>query len=164
MDGYAERMIARGPTFEGDTATGSLHIVDLADAEAARAFAFEEPNFKAGVYEDVIIRRWRNLLGRTMWEFAGGSEGGPRFLVIAQRSGTPAALDGVDDFTARHRDRLIVYGALLSEDGSDSVGMALAVEAPSRDAVHALLETEPLARAGLLDRVDVHRWQFGGRR
>lgn len=164
MDGYAERMIARGPTFDGETATGSLHIVDLADAEAARAFAFEEPNFKAGVYEDVIIRRWRNLLGRTMWEFAGGSEGGPRFLVVALGSGTPAALDGVDDFTARNRDRLIVYGALLSEDGSDSVGMALAVEASSRDAVHALLETEPLARAGPYDRVDVHRWRFGGRR
>ena len=68
MDDYADGMIARGPTLteDGRTATGSLPLVDLPDAAAARVFAFEEPNFKAGVYAEVMIRRWRNLLGRTM--------------------------------------------------------------------------------------------------
>src|SRR3712207_3753991 len=80
MDRYAEAMIARGPTFggeglegiegvEGDDPTGSVHIVDLPDAAAARAFAFDEPNYQAGVYRDVLLRRWRNTLGRTMWNF-----------------------------------------------------------------------------------------------
>ena len=34
MDGYADRMIARGPTLtdDGAAATGSLHIIDLPDA------------------------------------------------------------------------------------------------------------------------------------
>ena len=73
MDRYAATMIARGPTLadDGDTATGSVHIVDLPGPSAARAFAFDEPNYQAGVYRDVLLRRWRNLLGRTMWESRG---------------------------------------------------------------------------------------------
>ena len=41
MDRYAERMIARGPTLtdDGETATGSVHIVDLPDPAAAREAA-----------------------------------------------------------------------------------------------------------------------------
>ena len=63
MDRFQEQMIARGPTFDGDTPTGSVHIVALPDPVAARAFAFDEPNYQAGVYRDVLLRRWRNLLG-----------------------------------------------------------------------------------------------------
>jgi len=41
MDRYAEAMIARGPTLTADrtTWTGSMHIVNLPDVEAARVFA-----------------------------------------------------------------------------------------------------------------------------
>ncbi|MFI6813405.1 YciI family protein [Nonomuraea sp. NPDC050328] len=66
MDRYTAELIARGPTLDGDTATGSVHIVDLPDPAAARAFAFDEPNQQAGVYRDVMVRRWRNVLGRTI--------------------------------------------------------------------------------------------------
>lgn len=47
MDGFAKQMIARGPTLtdDGETATGSVHIVDLPDPAAARAFAFDEPTW-----------------------------------------------------------------------------------------------------------------------
>jgi uncharacterized protein YciI len=70
MDRYATEMIARGPTLasDGEAPTGSVHIVDLPDPAAARAFAFDEPNYQAGVSRDVLLRRWRNALGRTMWE------------------------------------------------------------------------------------------------
>ena len=70
MDGYAEQMIARGPTLTPDrtTWTGSMHMVDLPDAQAARVFAFQEPFYRAGVYDEVLVRRWRNELGRTMWD------------------------------------------------------------------------------------------------
>ncbi len=89
MDGFATQMIARGPTLaaDGDTATGSVHILDLPDPAAARAFAFDEPGYQAGVYRDVLLRRWRNELGRTMWDFPGGREGGSRYLVIGLGTG-----------------------------------------------------------------------------
>ena len=109
MDRYATTMIARGPTFasDGDTPTGSVHILDLPDPATARAFAFDEPNFQAGVYRDVLLRRWRNTLGRTMWDFPGGRTGGNRFLVLGLGSG-PAA----DLAVPPNRNELIAYGPL----------------------------------------------------
>ena len=87
MDRYAAAMIARGPTFVGDsdTPTGSVHIVDLPDPAAARAFAFDEPNYQAGVYRDVLLRRWRNMLGRTCGTF-------PEALPVA--TGTSCSVSG----------------------------------------------------------------------
>lgn len=120
MDQYAKEMIARGPTFaDDDTATGSLHIVDLPDAAAARAFAFDEPNYQAGVYRDVLVRRWRNLLGCTMWDFPGGRTGGNRYLVIGLGGGAgrrprgacrPGWADRLRAAPFRRRHRLAGYG------------------------------------------------------
>ena len=91
MDGYAEAMIARGPTLTPDrtTWTGSMHMVDLPDAQAARAFAFQEPFYKAGVYDQVLVRRWGNALGRTMWDYPAAPGDDRRFLVIGR--GRPGA-------------------------------------------------------------------------
>ncbi len=88
-----------------------MHIVDLPDPAAARAFAFDEPNQQAGVYRDVLLRRWRNLLGRTMWDFPGGRPDGNRYLVLGLGSGPAAGLAVPPD----RRDELIAYGPLLSE-------------------------------------------------
>ena len=152
MDGYAAQMIARGPTLDGDTATGSVHILDLPDPAAARAFAFEEPSYQAGVYRDVMLRRWRNLLGRTMWEFPGGRAGGSRYLVLGLGTGQAADLT-----VPPERDDLIAYGPLLSDDGAAWLGTAALVRAPHPDAARALLTQ------GRYASIEVRSWQFGGR-
>jgi uncharacterized protein YciI len=136
MDQYAKEMIARGPTLTSDreVATGSVHILDLPDPAAARAFAFDEPNFQAGVYRDVLLRRWRNTLGRTMWDFPGGRTGGNRYLVLGLGIGPGADLElppGQDD--------LIAYGPLLSDDGATWLGTAALLRAPNPEAARALL-------------------------
>ena len=153
MDRYAKEMIARGPTLAGDTPTGSVHIVDLPDPAAARAFAFDEPGYQAGVYRDVMLRRWRNLLGRTMWDFPAGREGGERYLVLGLGAGEAADLDVPDD-----RDGLIAYGPLLSDDGGAWLGTAVLVRAPDPDAARAVLTQDRYAG------IEVHEWEFGGRR
>lgn len=154
MDRYQAEMIARGPTLadDGDTATGSVHIVDLPDAAAARAFAFDEPNYQAGVYRDVLLRRWRNQLGRTMWDFPGGREGGSRYLVIGLGAGL-----AVDVAPPSAQDELIAYGPLLSDDGTAWLGTAVLLRAPDQQAARAILSPERYAS------VEVHHWQFGGR-
>jgi uncharacterized protein len=161
-------MIARGPTMNGAEATGSVHIVDLPDEAAAHVFAFEEPNYKAGVYGEVLLRRWRNTLGRTMWEFAGGTDGYSRFLIIGHgRSGaTGDALHREHRayLDQGYRDRLIACGPLLSDDGAQWRGTAIMAELPDRGAAEALIAHDPYARAGLYEWVEVHDWQFGGRR
>ncbi|MFH8610870.1 YciI family protein [Streptomyces sp. NPDC018029] len=154
MDEYAKEMIARGPTFadDGETPTGSLHIVDLPDPAAARAFAFDEPNYQAGVYRDVLLRRWRNLLGRTMWEFPGGRAGGNRYLVLGLGAGQAADVAVPPD-----QDELIAYGPLLSDSGADWLGTAALVRAPDPDAARNVLTPDRYAD------IEVHNWQFGGR-
>ena len=155
MDRYAKELIARGPTLtdDGETATGSVHIVDLPDPAAARAFAFDEPNYQAGVYRDVLLRRWRNTLGRTMWDFPGGPTGGDRYLVLAFGAG-----DAADLAVPPGPDQLIAYGPLLSDDGVTWLGTAMLVQTPDPDTARAMLSTDRYAD------IEVHNWQFGGRR
>jgi uncharacterized protein YciI len=155
MDRYAQELIARGPTFadDGETPTGSVHIVDLPDPAAARAFAFDEPNYQAGAYRDVLLRRWRNVLGRTMWDFPGGRTGGHRYLVLGLGEG-PAA----DLVLPLDRDEVVAYGPLLSDDGDTWLGTAVLLRAPDPDTARAVLTADRYAD------IEVHDWEFGGRR
>lgn len=155
MDRYEGDMIARGPTLadDGDTPTGSVHILDLPDPAAARAFAFDEPGYQAGVYRDVLLRRWRNLLERTMWDFPGGRDGGNRYLVLGLGAGQAADLAVPPD-----QDELIAYGPLLSDSGTAWLGTAALIRAPGPDTARAALTP------GRYASIEVHSWQFGGRR
>ena len=155
MDGYEAELIARGPTFadDGETPTGSVHVVDLPDPAAARAFAFDEPGYQAGMYRDVLLRRWRNLLGRTMWDFPGGRTGSDRYLVLGLG---PEGADG--PAAPPDRDELIAFGPLLSDDGTHWLGTAALVRSPSPDHARAALAPDRYAH------VEVHAWEFGGRR
>ncbi|MFJ9626351.1 YciI family protein [Streptomyces sp. NPDC101175] len=153
MDGYAREMIARGPTLSDDGApTGSVHILDLPSPAAARAFAFDEPNYQAGVYRDVLLRRWHNALGRTMWDFPGGRTGGDRYLVLGLGTGPAADLAVPSD-----RGELIAYGPLLSDDGTRWLGTAALLRAADARAARAVLTQDRYAE------IEVHNWQFGGR-
>jgi uncharacterized protein len=154
MDRFAEELIARGPTLsdDGAAATGSVHIVELADSAAARAFAFDEPNYQAGVYRDVLLRRWRNELGRTMWDYPGRADDGRRYLVLGLGAGPAADLD-----VPAGRDGLIAYGPLLSDDGMAWLGTAVLTAAPDPDTARAILTPDRYAS------IEVHHWRFGGR-
>jgi uncharacterized protein YciI len=139
MDRFAAGMVARGPTLGPDRETwaGSIHIVDLPGADAAHAFVEHEPYNRAGLFAEHLVRRFDNLLGRTMWEFPGASDA-RRFMVIAESASLPDLA----------RERLIVHGEL------DDATTVLALQAPGRDAVEALVG----AGARILD------WELGGRR
>ncbi|QNP75067.1 YciI family protein [Streptomyces roseirectus] len=155
MDGYADELIARGPTFapDGETPTGSVHIVDLPTPAAAREFAFEEPNQQAGVYRDVLLRRWRNLLGRTMWDFPGGRTGGDRYLVLAL-----GPVEDKDLTLPGDTDELIAFGPLLSDDATIWLGTAALLRAPDPATARGVLAPHTYAET------EVHAWEFGGRR
>jgi uncharacterized protein YciI len=150
MDAYADRLVARGPTFDGDTLTGSVHVVDLPGPAAARAFAFDEPNHRAGVYRDVLLRRWRNVLDRTMWDFTGGD--GPRFLVLGLGEGPAADLE-----PAQGDDEFVAYGPLLSDDEGSWLGTAALVRAADAASARTALTVDRYAA------IEVHAWRPGGR-
>jgi uncharacterized protein YciI len=167
MDRFADGMIARGPTLGADRATwtGSLHIVDLPSADAAREFVEREPYNRAGLFGEHVIRRFKNLLGRTMWEFPGEPVE-PRFFVIAQlrdEAGERAPAVAPADLTAESRKRLIVHGELLTVDQATPAGVALALQAPTRQGVDGVLRGSLAGPDGRFD-VEIHDWEFGGRR
>jgi uncharacterized protein YciI len=166
MDRFANGMIARGPTLATDreTWTGSLHILDLPSAEAARQFVELEPYNRAGLFEQHLIRRFDNLLGRTMWDVSEASDH-PRFLVIAQAPPTPGEHTAAVPLgiSLPARERLIIHGDLLTEDDAWRVGVVLAIQARTRPTVDALLS----GGQALLDgrgEVQILDWELGGRR
>jgi uncharacterized protein len=154
MDRYGAEMIARGPTLadDGRTPTGSVHIVDLPDPAAARAFALDEPNYQAGVYRDVMLRRWQNTLGRTMWDVASSGTVRNRYLVIGLGAGAAA-----DPDPPGRRGDLLAYGPLLSDHGSTWLGTALLAESTDEVAARDLLTADRYVE------IEVHRWRPGGR-
>jgi uncharacterized protein YciI len=171
MDHYADVMIARGPTLAADDEgqmTGSMHLVDLPDAAEAQVFAFEEPYYKGGLFAEVTMRRWRNTLGRTMWDFGGS--GGRRFLAIGHGAESSTAFDDeLHDQQLRYLESggysegVIACGPLLSENGSDWLGTVMLVELADRAAAEAMMSEGPYAKAGLYEAIEIHNWRFGGR-
>ncbi len=59
-----ERLFAAGPTLtaDGQAMTGSILIIEFADAGEAEAFATADPYARAGLFESVTIRPWRKVL------------------------------------------------------------------------------------------------------
>ena len=162
MDRFAESMIARGPTLDTDreTATRSLHVLALPSVEAAREFVALEPNNRAGVYGEHLVWRFENLLGRSMWEFSGHAAE-PRFLIIGRSQ--LGRLVSAETLPAELLERLILYGGLTTLDGAEPAGVALALQAPDREAVDALMQGERTG-LGAFSEAEIHNWEFGGRR
>lgn len=153
MDNFEKELIARGPTFtKDDMATGSVHVVELPDPAAARAFAFDEPCYQAGAFRDVLIRRWHNRLGRTMWEFPGERDAADCFLVLGLGAGLG------EDRVPADRESLIAYGPLLSDDGNTWLGTAALAQAADEAQARSILDPDRY------DSIEVHLWTFGGRR
>lgn len=152
MDGFADQLVARGPVLDaaGMEPVGGVHLIEVADAAAAQRFVFEEPHHQAGVHRDVVLRRWSNELGRTMWQFPAPDPGQPRHLVLGLGGEPHPGLPPIGPAS------LIAFGPLLSDDGRVRLGSAALVQAPTAGA----------ARAGVPGGhavVEVHRWEFGGR-
>jgi uncharacterized protein YciI len=62
-------------------------------------------------------------------------------------------------------ERVIGYGHFVSDDGRDTLGTAFFMQLDDRAAADAFIADEPLNKAGVYQRVEVHRWSnsFGKR-
>lgn len=87
------------------------------------------------------------------WDKAG-MEATRRALLAEQKS-------YVKDFG----ERVIGYGHFLSDDGRDTLGTSFFMQLDDRAAVDKFLAEEPMNKAGIFERVEVHRWSnsFGKR-
>ncbi|HSO43642.1 MAG: YciI family protein [Rhodospirillales bacterium] len=64
LGSYKDNVVAAGPlqSDDGNSMVGSLLIMDFPDHDAAEAFAAGDPYAAAGLFESVVIRRWKKVL------------------------------------------------------------------------------------------------------
>lgn len=64
LKSFGDKVFLAGPlqTDDGQGMVGSLLVLDLEDATAAQAFAAGDPYAKAGLFESVVIRRWKKVI------------------------------------------------------------------------------------------------------
>lgn len=52
-----------GPFLDGGAMVGSLVVLEVADLDAAKAWAENDPYAKAGLFASVDIREWKKVIG-----------------------------------------------------------------------------------------------------
>lgn len=64
LRGVEDRLILAGPTQSDDLSymNGSLLILEFSDLSQAQDFAAHDPYAKAGLFESVIIRPWKQTV------------------------------------------------------------------------------------------------------
>ena len=62
--GQMHLLLAAGPLIEddADNGIGSVTVLDTEDCAVAKEFAESDPYYKVGLYESVIIRRWKQTI------------------------------------------------------------------------------------------------------
>lgn len=64
-------------------------------------------------------------------------------------------------YLERHKDIVVLGGALLADDGVARLGSCLIVNVPSRQAAEAFSADEPFRKAGLFESVAITRMRRG---
>ena len=52
-----------GPLLENGQMAGSMLVLDVADMDAAKAWAAGDPYAKAGLFQSVMIQEWKRVIG-----------------------------------------------------------------------------------------------------
>jgi uncharacterized protein YciI len=76
-----------------------------------------------------------------------GTQAARRALLANQKS-------YIEDFG----ERVIGYGHFVSDDGRDTLGTSFFMQLDDRAAADAFVAGEPMSKAGLFERVEIHRW------
>ncbi len=155
LDGWLPRLVARGPTLspDGTQHTGSVHVVEVDDAETAHAFAFDEPYARAGWYAEIVVLPMSPLVDGTMWDRPTPAPERAASFVLARWPGRP-----VGDLRVAAPDWLFA-GMLLGTEPGTTIGFAGSVDLPPAEVAEQLRASLPEGA-----QVEVHRWQRGGRR
>jgi uncharacterized protein len=61
-------------------------------------------------------------------------------------------------YVAAFGERVIGYGHFVSDDGRETLGTSFFMQLDDRAAADAFVAGEPMHKAGVFDRVEIHRW------
>lgn len=69
-----------------------------------------------------------------------------------------AQIDAQKEYAKTIGERLVGYGHILSDDGSETRATTWFVQLDDRSAAEAFIAADPLNLAGVYDRIDIRRW------
>jgi uncharacterized protein len=69
-----------------------------------------------------------------------------------------ALLQEQKDYVKQLRERVIGYGHFLSDDGHQTLGTSFFMQLDDRSAANDFVSKDPMNKAGVYSRVDIHRW------
>lgn len=69
LENLGDNLVAAGPTLtdDGEVATGSVLIVRFDNRAEAEVFAQGDPYNKAGLFESVSVKRWKQVFPSQTW-------------------------------------------------------------------------------------------------
>lgn len=150
---------------DGTMPTGTWFMIDAPDRAAAEAFIAGEGYNRAGMFGDVEIRRyasskpWRQhdiSVEPDMQMFICECIDGPEGIEIRRTTGAAHHA-----YQAGIMDRFIAHGPTRTDDGSKVTGSTFIIQVTDRAAAQALVDNEPMARAGVFSEIRIDRWRFG---
>jgi len=168
MDRSAHVLVARGPTrsVDGGHHTGSVHVIELADAAEAARFAEEEPFARAGWYSSIEVIPVVACLDGTMWDRPPAHPGGPSALVRATFESGGGTVEGLADSIRPLIEQSElphwIYVGVATSDAANAGGVVALADGTAGDAYEWI--TVLLRAVGIADpAVTSQPWSRGGR-
>ena len=167
LDGYPEVTWYSGPLFTDDNknAIGSLRLIEFPERAAAQAYINADPYTHAGIFESIIIERWKPTLEVRQRDYPRKA-GTMQFVIHAHDKADGEARraplrETHHEYLNRQRQLFIARGPLFDDEGKQMIGSLIMLEVANKDEAEAFWAGEPFNRAGVYDRVTMERWRFG---
>ena len=99
------------------------------------------------------------------WDIGERSDAVLRTAMPGTEATRRALLQDQKSYVKNFGERVIGYGHFVSDDGRDTLGTSFFMQLDDRAAADKFLADEPLNKAGVYQRVEIHRWSnsFGKR-
>ncbi|MDE0779638.1 MAG: YciI family protein [Alphaproteobacteria bacterium] len=164
---YAEQISFSGPllTDDGSKTLGTMAVVNVADRSAAEAYVAGDGFAQAGLLLPPQIIRFISSKRLTQTDrepdpslqmFACECLDGPNAATLRKQS---AAAHHV--YQGSIIDKYLAHGPLCTDDGATLLGSLFIIEVAGRAAAEGLVGNEPMAAAGVFDKINIYRWRYG---
>jgi hypothetical protein len=158
-----------GPLFgaDGEARTGTWFLFDLPDRKAVEVLMATEGFNRAGMFQAIEIARFVETSFDDRRQADTRPDPKLEMFLCEMTDGPPGrAIREAEDqaqrrYLSQARERFVIHGPMLSDDGAEIVGSTWIVAVENRGAAEALIAACPLARAGAFGRIRIDRWRFG---
>jgi uncharacterized protein YciI len=99
------------------------------------------------------------------WDIGERSDAVLRTTMPGKADTRRALLQEQKDYIKQFGERVIGYGHFVSDDGREPLGTSFFMQLDDRAAANDFVSNDPMNKAGVYQRVDIHRWSnsFGKR-